>query len=139
MHHKLRELAKIATGLVIADALTGAWLASMGLLPISFFGITFTQTAILPGIIFDSVLALLLAHYGWGIKLPVRTLRERTMLRAIGTLLAIVAIGHWSRIAFGVDIVIDGWLFPVWLSWFAVTITTYLSYVSFHFSLKRHH
>jgi len=137
MHHNLRELAKIATGFVLADAVFGVWFSMTGLLPISFFGIELTQAIILPGVIFDSVMALLLAHYGWGIKLPVRSVRERTLLRMAGTLFAIVAIGHWTRIAFGADIVLGGWMMPVWLSWVAVTITTYLSYMSFHFSFIR--
>ncbi len=138
MRHNLRELSKLATGLVLADALCAVWLSISGLLPINFFGVPFTQSIILPAVIFDSVLALLLAHYGWGIALPVRTIRERTMLRVVGTLLGVVAVAHWTRIAFGVDLVIGGWMVPVWMSWIAVTATTYLSLVSFHFSFTRH-
>lgn len=138
MHHNLRELAKLTTGLILTDALYALWLSSAGALPIDFFGITLTQSMIVPGVIFDSVLALLLAHYGWGIKLPVRTARERTLLYFVGILFAAVALAHWSRIVFGVDITLGSWLVPVWLSWVAIVITTYLSYLSFHFALVKH-
>lgn len=137
MQHNLKELAKLATGLVLADMLYALWLSSAGALPINFFGISFVQSMVVPGIIFDSVLALLLAHYGWGLTLPIRTIRERNMLFAVGVLFALVAFAHWVRIAFGVDIVIAGWLVPVWLSWTAIIVTTYLSYISFHFALVR--
>ncbi|HQU07982.1 MAG: hypothetical protein B7X04_03130 [Parcubacteria group bacterium 21-54-25] len=137
MHHNLRELAKLATGLVLADALSALWLSSAHLLPIDFFGASITQTLVVPAVVFDSVLALLLAHYGWGIKLPVRTMRERTMLMVVGVLFAAVALVHWVRIAFGMDLVLGSWLVPVWLSWIGVVATTYLSYLSFHFALKQ--
>ncbi len=135
MHHHLKELAKLATGFVLADAFSVLWLMGAHLFPLQFLGITMTQNIVVPALVCDAVLALLLAHFGWGVSLPVRTLRERTLLFALGTLLALVALAHWTRVAFGMDLVLGGWLVPVWLSWVAMVATTYLSYMSFHFAL----
>lgn len=107
------------------------------MLPLSFMGATITNATVLPVVLFDAMLALILVHYGWGIALPVRTVRERTMLYAIGILFAAVALLHWVRIAFGLPLYLGTLLIPVWLSWIAVIITTYLSYISFHFALLR--
>ncbi len=137
MNHNLRELSKLLTGVVLADAVAVIWMAGIHMLPISFLGTHITNATVLPVILFDAVLALMLMHYGWGIALPVRTVRERTMLYAIGILFAAVALLHWARIAFGLPLYIGTLLIPVWLSWMAVVITTYLSYLSFHFALLR--
>lgn len=137
MNHTLRELSKLLTGVVLADAGAIVWMAGTHVLPLSFFGTMITNNTVIPIVLFDSVLALILAHYGWGIKLPVRTMRERTMLYAIGTLFIAVALLHWVRIAFGLPFYLGGLLIPVWLSWIAVIITTYLSYLSFHFAILR--
>lgn len=138
MNHTLRELSKLLTGVVLADAVAVVWMAGIHMLPLSFMGTHITNATVLPVILFDAVLALLLAHYGWGIALPVRTVRERTMLYIIGILFAAVALLHWIRIAFGLPLYLGDFLIPVWLSWTAVVITTYLSYISFHFALLRH-
>lgn len=137
MNHTLREFSKLLTGVVLADAIAIVWMSSVNMLPFAFLGTHITNDTVIPVVIFDAVLALILSHYGWGIALPVRTIRERTMLRIIGTLFAIVALLHWARIALGLSIHIGDILVPVWLSWIAVLVTTYLSYLSFHFSLSR--
>ncbi|HEC93880.1 MAG TPA: hypothetical protein ENI56_00715 [Candidatus Kaiserbacteria bacterium] len=137
MNHNLRELAKLLTGVVLADATAIVWMAGIHMLPLSFMGATITNATVLPVVLFDAMLALILVHYGWGIALPVRTVRERTMLYAIGILFAAVALLHWVRIAFGLPLYLGTLLIPVWLSWIAVIITTYLSYISFHFALLR--
>ncbi len=136
-NYHLKEFAKIATGLVLADAISVLWISIGHLLPMNFLGATLTTNIVIPVLIFDSVVALLLAHYGWGIKLPVRTMRERGMLFTVGTLFAIVALAHWVRITFGMNLILGSWVIPVWLSWIAITVTTYLSYLSFHFALQR--
>lgn len=137
MNHTLREIAKLITGIVLADAIAIVWMASIHALPLSFFGTSITNGTVIPIILFDTVLALLLAHYGWGIALPVRTVRERTALYTIGTIFALVALLHWIRIALGISIYLGDFLVPIWLSWIAVLVTTYLSYLSFHFALIR--
>ncbi len=138
MNHNLRELSKLLTGVVLADAVAIVWMASIHMLPLSFMGTSITNATVIPVVLFDAMLALILVHYGWGIALPVRTVRERTMLYAIGTLFAAVALLHWIRIAFGLPFYLGTMLIPVWLSWIAVVVTTYLSYLSFHFALLRH-
>ncbi len=135
MNHTLREIAKLVTGIVLADAIAIVWMASIHMFPLSFLGTTITNITVIPVVLFDAVLALLLAHYGWGIKLPVRTIRERTALYIIGTIFAIVASLHWIRIVFGISIYLGNFVLPVWLSWTAILVTTYLSYLSFHFAL----
>lgn len=137
MNHNLREIAKLLTGVVLADAVAIVWMASINMLPISFMGTFITNATVIPVVLFDAMLALILVHYGWGIALPVRTVRERTMLYAIGTLFAAVALLHWARIAFGLPLYLGTLLIPVWISWTAVVVTTYLSYLSFHFALLR--
>lgn len=136
MHHTLREAAKIATGLVIADLISVLWLSGVGFFPLTILGITWTAAAIAPIVIFDLALILLLAHYGWNMKLPIQSPSERRLLIFIGAVFLIIAVLHLIRIAFGVDLVLGSIAVPVWLSWLGVIIPGYLSYSSFHFALR---
>lgn len=134
-HRKLHELAKFASGLVAGDFICLWGLSSYGILPVDFLGITFTQAVVVPGLVFDGALFLALVHYGWHIgKIP--HLRERTYLNIAGTVFALVAIAHLFRLFTGAPIVIGGWEAPLWLSWIGTLGTAYLSYASFHFTLR---
>jgi hypothetical protein len=127
MHHTLREMAKVGVGLVIADIVCGLWLSSAGFFPLVLLGVTWTSAMIVPGIIFDLVLILLLAHYGWNMKLPIESPSQRGLLTLVGVIFLIVALAHLIRIAFGEAL-------PISLSWFGVIVAGYLSYASFHFA-----
>jgi hypothetical protein len=136
-HHKLREVAKFASGLVAADLIGILTYEFLGLPSFSLLGVTVTVSSLLPKAFFDGAVILLLVHYGWGTPMPLRTPRERTLLLITGFLLFIVALAHVTRLVFGWDIVIGGFYIPLWLSWLGVVLTLYLSYASFHFGLGK--
>ncbi len=135
-HRILREVAKVGVGLFIADILCGLWLSSAGLLPVSLLGVTWTSSYIVPGIVFDLAVILLLAHYSWGTRLPVRSPSEKNLLIIAGLIFLAVTLAHLVRLAFGVSILLGDFTVPLWLSWFGVLIAGYLSYASFHFALR---
>src|SRR6185503_3820156 len=134
--HTLREIAKVGVGFVIADILCGVWLSSAGLLPITLLGISWGPNTIVPGIIFDLTLILLLAHYGWNMRLPITSPTERGLLKLVGVVFLIVAILHLLRIVFGWNLILGEVNIPIWLSWIGIFVPGYLSYSSFHFALK---
>lgn len=126
----MEDLAKFAAGLVAADFLATLWFASAGLFPVEFFGHVITEDIVVPTLVFDAALFLVLVHYGWNVgKIP--ALRERSYLMLAGLVFGAVAVFHLYRIFTGTDLTIGEWMAPVWLSWFGVAVTTYLSYMSF--------
>jgi hypothetical protein len=136
MHHKtMHEIAKFASGLVVGDFLSNAWLAYMGYYPINFMGWTFTADMILPALVFDAALFLILVHYGWNIgKIP--GFRERTYLMVVGIVFTIVAAAHFIRAFFSADLIIMDWAAPLWLSWVATVVIAYLAYMSFRLAMR---
>lgn len=135
--HMLRELAKVGVGICIADIICAVSLSSAGLLPISLFGISWSAGVILPGIFIDIVLILILAHYGWSMKLPISSPSERNLLKLVGLVFFVVAALHLLRIAFGWNLILGAAVVPLWLSWVGVIVPGYLSYSSFHFALRK--
>ena len=73
MHHYFREIAKIGVGLVLADLVSVFWFSAAGFFPLTILGITWSASAVWPIAIFDLVLILLLVHYGWNMKLPIKS------------------------------------------------------------------
>lgn len=131
----LHEGAKFLSGLVLGDFFAHWWLWTNNGFPVHFLGMTVTSDIVLPTLIFDAALFLFLVHYGWNIgKTPF--LRERTYLVAAGALFGVVALAHLIRIFTNTDLIIFGWDAPIWLSWIGTAATAYLSYMSFHLSLK---
>lgn len=129
-HQTLRDLAKFGAGLVLGDFIAGWWMAAHHLLPLDFLGVTWTPDMILPWMIFDAALFIILVHYGWHIgRTP--TLRRRSYFVVVGTLLGVVALAHLVRLFASAEIVIAGWVLPLWLSWIGIAVTAYLSYMSF--------
>ncbi len=136
MHHRnLRELAKFASGAVAADLGTQIWLAYSGLLPFTTLGITITEAMLWPAIVFDVAALAFLVHYGWRIG-DIPSLRERGYLLLAGLVFAAVAIVHWARILFDVDVVVLGMEAPHWISWTASAVAAYLSYMSLHLAAR---
>lgn len=137
MHsHLLRELAKVATGLFLADLVSVIWLGAAGFFPLTILGVTWTESAILPIAVFDIAMLLLLIHWGWRMKLPLNSPTERNLLGAAGVIFAIVALVHLMRLAFGWNLILGTFAVPLWLSWFGFFITAYLSYTSLHFARR---
>jgi len=137
MHHKkLQEVSKFVSGLVAADLVSVLWLGAAGHFPFQIFSITFPESSILPIVLFDAAILIILIHFGWSVKLPLRSPKEKTLLFLVGLLLAAVSIVHLLRIAFGWDLTIGIFVAPEWLSWLGVIITAYLSYAAFHFAAK---
>jgi hypothetical protein len=135
--HFLREAAKVGVGLFAADLLSVWWLGGAGIFPLAILGTTWTESAILPITLFDAAVILLLAHYAWRTHEPIRSPSEKHLLTAAGVLFLIVCLLHLARIAFGWPLILGDFAIPVWLSWFGVAVTAYLSYASFHFAFRR--
>ena len=136
MHHRsLRELAKFAAGAVATDLATNIWFLWSGLLPITTFGVTVTEAMIWPAIVFDMAALAFLVHYGWRIG-DIPSLRERSYLLLAGLIFAAVAIVHFARILFDVDVVVMGTEAPHWISWTATAVSAYLSYMSLHLAAR---
>ncbi len=131
----LHEIAKFASGIVAADFLWLLWFSQQHLKSINFFGMSVTSEMLLPNLIFDIALFIILVHYAWHVgKIP--AMRERTYVFIAGCIFSFVAIIHIWRIFSGADLVIGEWDAPIWLSWFGVTVTTYLAYMSFHLAAR---
>ena len=127
-----REFSKFGAGLVLGDFITQLWFYQQNLLPLKFLGVTFTDSMISVGLLFDLALFLILVHYGWNIgKMPQP--KERAYLLIVGVIFTTVAIIHLIRILSSTDFVIFGWSAPLWLSWLGTIVTSYLAYASFHF------
>ncbi len=136
MHHRnLREIAKFASGLVAADLATNIWFAYSGLLPITTMGVTVTETMIWPAIVFDVAALAFLVHYAWRIG-DIPSLRERGYMLLAGLVFAVVAIVHFGRVLFDVDVAVMGWEAPHWISWTASAVAAYLAYMSFHLAAR---
>lgn len=134
--HTLREVAKVGAGLVIADLVSVIWMNAVGLLPLTILGVTWTSTAVLPIVVFDSALLILLVHYGWNTSLPIKSPTEKWMLVIAGTIFLAVAILHLTRLAFGWAFILGEFVVPTWLSWVGVLLAMYMSQASFHFALR---
>ena len=137
IHHKLREAAKVGSGLVLADIISVLWFSAAGLLPVTILGVTWTSAALPEILVFDIALLLLLVHYGWSMRMPVSSPSERTLLMIAGLIFLVVALVHLARLAFGIDIILGDFAIPLWLSWVGVIFAGYLSYASFHFAGMR--
>ena len=131
-----RDIAKVAVGLVAADFISVIWLGTAGYFPLTILGVTWTADSILPIAVFDLGLIILLAHYAWGTRLPVRSPSERGLLMSAGTVFLVVGMLHLLRLAFGWSVILGGFAVPLWLSWVGIAVTAYLSYSSFHFALR---
>lgn len=135
-HHTLREIAKVAVGLVLADLISVLWLSGAGFFPLTLFGITFSASAIGPIVVLDVALLMILAHTAWSMKLPIESPSERTLLYGVSVVFLVVALLHLSRLAFGWGLALGSFDVPEWVSWVGVLIPLYLSYSSFHFAKR---
>jgi len=53
---------------------------------------------------------------------------EKTFLKIAAAIFGVVAVVHLVRILAGWPIVIDGWTFPMWVSWIGLIVSGGLSY-----------
>jgi len=58
------------------------------------------------------------------------------IMRLAGTIFGIVAILHLLRILLGTEVIIDGWLLPLWVNWIGFIGTGALSAGLWYFSWK---
>ncbi len=61
-------------------------------------------------------------------------MHKKTYYVLIGIILGIVSLAHLARAIWGVSVVIDGWMIPIWLSWVGFVVAGYISYISFRFA-----
>ena len=138
MHKKtLHEIAKFASGLVVADFIYGLWLYVSGHLPVTSFGITFDGRTTAAWLVFDALLFVFLVSYGWNLTGGSRTSREKVFHIVAGILFTLVALLHLARILFGLDFTIGAWSAPYWLNGLGVVVTALLAYASFHLARGR--
>lgn len=133
----LRELAKFASGLVAADFLCGLWFYFAVTPPLMFFGVVFTPAQIILWMIFDTILFAFLVHYAWRMEDRPRTGNERLFHNIAGTIFALVALLHLSRIIFGWQFVLGSWEVPYWLNGLGTIVTGFLAYTSFHLANRK--
>lgn len=137
MHKRtLRELAKFASGLIAADLLVGIWLSAKHMLPINFFGISFNAHNTAWWVAFDILILILLVHYAWQYEERPRSSGERGFHQLVGTIFALVAILHLSRLIFGWQFILGSWSAPYWLNSLGAVIAGFLSYLSFHLTKR---
>lgn len=136
-HHLLREIAKVSVGLFIADLLSVFWFSNAGFFPLTILGVTWNTSAVWPIVLFDLAMIVLLAHFGWNMTLPIKSPKERSLLKLLGIVFLIIAFLHLVRIAFGWNLIFGDISIPLWISWLGVLIPGYLSYSCFHFASRK--
>lgn len=127
----LREIAKFATGLILGDFMFGLWLSVAGRTPITILGVTYTEQIIVAWMVFDALLFAFLFHYAWRMPERKRTGGEKKFHFIVGILFAIVALLHFARIIFGVNLVLSSWKVPYWLNGLGAVVTALFAYISF--------
>lgn len=61
---------------------------------------------------------------------------QKTYFLVVGLIFLLVALMHALRLIFGWNIEVNGWILPLWASWFAIVIAFYLSMEGFHHARK---
>ena len=61
-------------------------------------------------------------------------MHKKTYYILVGYIIGIVSLAHLARAIWGVSVVIDNWMVPIWLSWVAFVVAGYISYTSFKFA-----
>jgi len=135
-HHKLEELSKFASGLVLGDFLCGLWLYMGGYIPVTFWGFEIQTAQLTAWLVTDVLLFLFLLHYGWHFGKKSRSSMEKKFHMFAGLFFGLVALLHLSRIVFDFNFVIGSWHAPYWLNAIATVVTAFLSYVSFSLAKK---
>lgn len=132
----LRETSKFLSGLVLGDFLCGAWLYFGGYLPMSFWGITFTNQMVTAWMVFDALLFAFLIYYGWHLGDRPLSSQEKSFHLSAGILFTLVALLHLSRVLFGWNFVLGSWNAPYWLNGLGAVVTAFLAYASFNLAKK---
>jgi len=57
--------------------------------------------------------------------------RQATFNFAAGTIFLIVFLLHAARLFFHWEVLIAGWIVPMWLSWFGLALAGFLAYIAF--------
>ena len=135
--HLLREIAKFAAGLVMGDLLMGVWMLTSGLLPQNIWGMWVTPQAAYWGIGFDAFLILVLIHYAWHPRMMEPEGSPKMLFWVVGVITGLVAIAHFLRLVFDWSVVIGSWAAPLWISWIAVFVAAFISYMSFHLATRK--
>ena len=63
-------------------------------------------------------------------------LSAKIFLKLVGIIFAVIGTVHLLRLIFGWQIVLVGWVVPVWISAFGVVIAWYLAYNAFSYAKK---
>lgn len=60
----------------------------------------------------------------------------KTLLQIVGTIFTIVGVLHLLRLLIGFQVVLGGWILPMWLSILGVALPWYLAYNAWVLSNK---
>jgi hypothetical protein len=63
-------------------------------------------------------------------------MRQKTFSLVVGLIFLLVAVMHVLRLAFKWEVVLNGWLVPMWVSAIAIVIAAYLAFESLKLSRK---
>jgi len=61
-------------------------------------------------------------------------MNQKSFARVAGMIFTLVAVLHLVRILLRWDAVIGGWDVPLWLSWVALALSSFLGYTAFKLS-----
>lgn len=135
-HYYLQEIAKFLSGLIAADMIFGLWLGlGRGYISI-FLGIPLSYKLIEFWLIADTVLFIILVHYAWHIRLPLRQ-PKKIFYIILGIIFTLLAAIHLFRIFFPFSVLIDTFVVPVGISVAGFLFASFLAYTSFHFASKK--
>jgi hypothetical protein len=63
-------------------------------------------------------------------------MRQKTFSLVVGLIFLLIAVMHGLRLAFRWEVVLNGWLVPMWISAVAIVITAYLAFESLKLSRR---
>ena len=64
-------------------------------------------------------------------------LSAKTFLQLVGTIFGVIGAVHLLRLISGWEVVIDGWMVPLWISFVGVVAAWYFSYNAFMLAKKK--
>ena len=61
-------------------------------------------------------------------------MKQKTFTLTVGVVFSIIATLHVLRLLFGWEAIIGGWNVPLWVSWLAIVLSSFLACAAFKLS-----
>jgi hypothetical protein len=61
---------------------------------------------------------------------------QRTFTLVVATIFALIAVLHGARLLRGWQVILEGVVVPIWISWIGLAIAAYLAYEGFRLARK---